>query len=108
VIEDIHWADGATLDLLRFLGRRVATCRALVLVTFRDDEIPSEHPLAAIVGELERQATVRRVHLSPLSDAAVGELAGMSGTPLDPVRLHDLTGGNPFFVTEVLASGDYS
>lgn len=108
VLEDIHWADGATLDLLRFLGRRLTRCHALVLVTFRDDEVTAEHPLAAIVGEIERQPAVIRIGLAPLSETAVAQLACTTGTPLDPTRLHALTGGNPFFVTEVLASGDYS
>jgi DNA-binding CsgD family transcriptional regulator len=108
VVEDVHWADGATLDMLRFLGRRLRRCRALVLATFRDDEVTAEHPLAAIIGELERAPDVTRVRLAPLSDAAVAQLTTATGTHLDPVRLHALTGGNPFFVTEVLASGDYS
>jgi DNA-binding CsgD family transcriptional regulator len=108
VVEDVHWADGATLDMLRFLGRRLRRCRALVLATFRDDEVTAEHPLAAIIGELERAPEVTRVRLAPLSDAAVAQLTTATGTHLDPVRLHALTGGNPFFVTEVLASGDYS
>jgi len=103
VIEDAHWADEATLDLIRFIGRRVATTRALILVTYRDDEIGPRHPLRVVLGDLATSPTVRRMHLPPLSESAVRTLA--AGTDFDPVELHRQTGGNPFFVTEVLAAG---
>jgi predicted ATPase/DNA-binding CsgD family transcriptional regulator len=103
VIEDIHWADEATLDLLRFLGRRVATARALLLATYRDDEVGPRHPLQVALGDLATAAAVRRVALPPLSESAVRALADGSG--LDPEALHRRTGGNPFFVTEALAAG---
>lgn len=103
VIEDAHWADEATLDLLRFIGRRVASTRALMLVTYRDDEIGPRHPLRVVLGDLATSPTVRRMHLPPLSESAVRTLA--AGTDFDPVELHRQTGGNPFFVTEVLAAG---
>ena len=45
VVEDLHWADSATLDMLRFVGRRVDGCRALVLATYRDDDVGPDHPL---------------------------------------------------------------
>jgi predicted ATPase len=67
VVEDAHWADEATLDLLVFLGRRMERTRALLLVTYRDDEVPADHPLHAVVGSLPREA-VRRVWLQPLSE----------------------------------------
>jgi len=103
VIEDAHWADEATLDLLRFIGRRVASTRALMLVTYRDDEIGPRHPLRVVLGDLATSPTVRRMHLPLLSESAVRTLA--AGTDFDPVELHRQTGGNPFFVTEVLAAG---
>lgn len=100
-LDDLHWADEATLDALRFLGRRIATTRVLLVGTFRDDEVGPEHPLRAVVGDLATSPAVRRLPLTRLSQASVRELA--SGSGIDPADLHRQTGGNPFFVTEVLA-----
>ena len=102
-IEDAHWADEATLDLLRFLGRRIETTRAMVVVTYRDDEVGPNHPLRIVVGDLATSPAVRRLGLSRLSERAVALLAQTSAH--DPVELYRLTGGNPFFVTEVLQTG---
>lgn len=74
VIEDAHWADEATLDLLSFLGRRVDTTNALLLVTYRDDEVHSTHPLRAVLGELSG-ALCSRITLRPLSLPSVAALA---------------------------------
>src|SRR5205814_10655256 len=52
VIEDVHWADAATLDLLRYLGRRLDTTRSLVVATYRDDEVGPKHPLRVVLGDL--------------------------------------------------------
>src|SRR5512132_2087054 len=103
VVEDAHWADEATLDLLVFLGRRMERTRALLLVTYRDDELGVDHPLRAVVGRLAPE-TVRHLRLPPLSEAAVAELARRAGRPAAGLRA--LTGGNPLLVTEVLAAGD--
>jgi DNA-binding CsgD family transcriptional regulator len=103
VIEDAHWADAATLDLLRYLGRRIAECRALLVVTFRDDELGPRHPLRITIGDLASAGTLQRIRLEPLSAAAVTTLA--QGTGLAPAELLAQTGGNPFFVTEVIAAG---
>jgi tetratricopeptide (TPR) repeat protein len=103
VVEDAHWADEATLDLLVFLGRRLERTRALLLATYRDDEVGVDHPLREAVGRLAPEA-VRRLRLQPLSAAAVAELARRAGRP--PAGLRALTGGNPLLVTEVLAAGD--
>jgi len=103
VVEDAHWADEATLDLLVFLGRRMERTRALLLVTYRDDELGVDHPLRAVVGRLAPE-TVRHLRLPPLSGAAVAELARRAGRPAAGLR--SLTGGNPLLVTEVLAAGD--
>ena len=100
VIEDVHWADEATLDLLRFLGRRIRHARALVLVTYRDEGLAADDELRVAVGELSTQRSTRRMSLPPLSEAAVAALA--DGTGVEAGELHRLTGGNPFFVTEVL------
>jgi DNA-binding CsgD family transcriptional regulator/tetratricopeptide (TPR) repeat protein len=104
VIEDVHWADEGTLDFLRFLGRRVSDTRSLVICTYRDDEVGPDHPLRPVLGQIIPLETSHRVVVSPLSTEAVSELA--RDRPIDPVRLHQATGGNAFFVTEVLASGD--
>lgn len=102
VFEDVHWADDATLDLLRFLGRRLEPLRAMLVATFRDDEVGPTHPLRVVLGDLATAHAVRRLAIPPLSEQAVGVLAKDSG--LDAGALHRLTGGNPFFVTEILAS----
>ncbi len=101
VFEDLHWADEATLDLLRFLGRRIEHLPALLIGTFRDDEVSCDHPLRRALGVLPRSA-VRRIALAPLSPGAVEELAARAGKSAQGI--HRLTGGNPFFVSEVLAS----
>lgn len=103
VIEDAHWADEATLDLLRFLGRRIANAPALIVVTYRDDEMGATHPLRAALGQLPGSA-LRRVRPAALSPVAVSRLARDAGQPA--TGLHEITGGNPFFVTEALAAGD--
>lgn len=103
VIEDVHWADGATLDLLRFLARRIDSLPLLLVASYRDDEIGDQHPLAVLLGDLATSTAVSRIALDPLSAAAVAELAADSGVNAE--ALHRLTGGNPFYVTEILAAG---
>jgi tetratricopeptide (TPR) repeat protein len=103
VIEDIHWADEATVDLLRFLGRRLRDAAVLLVATYRDEDLAANDPLRAALGEIARQRTTRRVELAPLSAGAVRVLAASSG--LDAAELYRLTGGNPFYVTEVIAAG---
>ncbi|MEQ1786164.1 MAG: AAA family ATPase [Acidimicrobiales bacterium] len=98
VLEDLQWADEATLDLLCFVARRLAEVPCLVLVTHRDDLAP-EHPTRRALGSLSG-SNVRRVHLPPLSVGAVTRLVG--DRPLDPEALHARTAGNPFFVVELL------
>jgi DNA-binding CsgD family transcriptional regulator/tetratricopeptide (TPR) repeat protein len=105
LVEDAHWADGATLDVLRYLGRRIHTLPALLVVTYRDDDLDGWHPLRTLLGALPT-ATSARVRLGGLSEAAVRELAGAQEG--DPAELHRLTAGNPFFVTEVLAAQDHT
>jgi DNA-binding CsgD family transcriptional regulator/tetratricopeptide (TPR) repeat protein len=100
VLEDVHWADDATLDLIRFLGRRLEQTTTLLIATYRDDELGPRHPLRVVLGDVP---SGRRVALPPLSEDGVRALA--DGSDVDPVELYRLTGGNPFFVTEVLAAG---
>ena len=101
VVEDAHWADEATMDLLVFLGRRVADTRALIIVTYRDDELDLDHPLRAVLAAVAR-AGARRVAVPPLSEGAVVELARSTGR--DPAGLYAVTGGNALLVAEVLSS----
>jgi DNA-binding CsgD family transcriptional regulator/tetratricopeptide (TPR) repeat protein len=101
VIEDAHWADGATLDVLRYLGTRVQNLPAVLLVTYRDDVLARDHPLRSVLGVLGSTAATR-LQLTRLTSDAVREMA--ASTNVDPGELFELTGGNPFFVTEVLAS----
>lgn len=101
IIEDVHWADDSTLDFIRYIARRLTGVRAMLLLTYRDDEITTAHPLRRVLGELPSSATVR-VPLKPLSRDAVEELAKHSHRAAE--GLFDATGGNPFFVTEVLAT----
>jgi DNA-binding CsgD family transcriptional regulator/tetratricopeptide (TPR) repeat protein len=112
VFEDVHWADEATLDLLRHTGRRIQRERALLLVSFRDDEsgartasgtAGTSAPLRQALGELSRQRATRRVTLPPLSRTGIERL--VAGTGLDAAEVHTLTGGNPYFVAEVIRGG---
>jgi DNA-binding CsgD family transcriptional regulator/tetratricopeptide (TPR) repeat protein len=98
VIEDAHWADEATLDVVRYVGRRIGALPAMLVVTFREDELGADHPLRGVIGALPAHTT-HRVHLDPLSAAAVAHLTEGSG--LDADEAMRITGGNPFFVTEV-------
>ena len=101
VFEDVHWADEATLDLIKFLARRLHRTRTLLAITYRDDEIGPRHPLRLVIGDLPR-ASIRRLPLAPLSELAVAQLAKKAGRT--SAGLHELTGGNPLFVTELLAA----
>ncbi len=101
VFEDMHWADEATLDLLKYLGRRIHRTHAMLVVTYREDEVGSRHPLRFVIGDLPR-ATTHRMSLLPLSETAVAQLAQQAGQP--STGLHRITAGNPFFVTEALAA----
>jgi DNA-binding CsgD family transcriptional regulator/tetratricopeptide (TPR) repeat protein len=103
VVEDIHWADDATLDLLRFLARRLRGVPAMVIATYRDDDLAATEPLRVALGDLATQRSARRIELAPLSADAVRTLA--AGSALAPAELYRLTGGNPFYLTEVLQAG---
>jgi DNA-binding CsgD family transcriptional regulator len=100
VIEDVHWADTATLDLIRFLARRIARVRALILITYRDEEVDARSPVRNLLGEAPA-GTVERMTMAPLSLAAVTSLAAKHGRRGE--ELFTLTAGNAFLVTEALA-----
>jgi len=103
VLEDLHWADEATRDLLRLLGRRVEALGTVVIGTYRDDELGPSDPLRIVLGDLESTTAALRLRLPPLTPHAVRKLAAPHG--MDPTDLYAKTAGNPFFVTEVLAGG---
>jgi DNA-binding CsgD family transcriptional regulator/tetratricopeptide (TPR) repeat protein len=100
VLEDLHWADEATIDVLALVGARIATVPALVLASYRDDELDRTHRLRVVLGEVVRSPG--RIGVDRLSQAAVAELAAPHG--VDANELYARTGGNPFFVTEALAT----
>jgi DNA-binding CsgD family transcriptional regulator/tetratricopeptide (TPR) repeat protein len=104
VIEDLHWADEATLDVLGLLARRIGDRPVLVLASFRDDELDRHDPLRVLLGELATAPDVMRMPLAPLSREAVATLATPHGVDAD--ALYEATDGNAFFVTEVLAGAD--
>jgi DNA-binding CsgD family transcriptional regulator len=99
VFEDLHWADEATLDLLRYAGRRIGSTPSILVISVRDDEPMDTAPLQAVIGELTRAGAITRVPLRPLSRSGVAEL--VAGHRDDADVVHRRTGGNPFFVTEV-------
>ena len=103
VFEDVHWADDATLDLLRYLGRRISGTRTLVIATYRRDEVGPRHPLRTVMGDLATAPAVTRMDLPPLTREAVTRMA--AGVDVDVDELYRITAGNPFFVTEVVAAG---
>jgi DNA-binding CsgD family transcriptional regulator len=102
VLEDTQWADEATLDIIKFLGRRIVTTNGLLILTYRDVEVDVDHPLREVIGELPPQNLVR-MPLSRLSAQALTSMTVSESFDIDAVFA--LTGGNPLFVTEVLASG---
>jgi DNA-binding CsgD family transcriptional regulator/tetratricopeptide (TPR) repeat protein len=111
VMEDVQWADQATLDLLLHLARRIHTCRALVIVTYRREDVDGTYGLRQLLGDTASATGTRRLDVAPLSlDAVATLVATCSGSDagrsrMDAVRLHAITRGNAFFVTEVLSSG---
>jgi DNA-binding CsgD family transcriptional regulator len=102
LIEDIHWADDATLDLFRYLGRRIRAMRTLVIATFRNDEGPSRSRLAALWADMPLECR-ERIELERLSPAAVATLAARGGHAAAQ-EIYSVTGGNPFHITEYLAT----
>jgi DNA-binding CsgD family transcriptional regulator/tetratricopeptide (TPR) repeat protein len=101
VVEDAHWADAASLDIIRYLARRIDRLAALLMVSYRDEELDDDHPFRRMVGALAGPS-VLRIELEGLSDAAVAELAAAAGLDAGPVVA--AVGGNPFYLTEILAA----
>jgi ATP/maltotriose-dependent transcriptional regulator MalT len=107
VVEDLHWADDATIDALRFVCRRLNTLTATVVLTYRDDDVSDTHSLRRLLGALATQP-VHRLELQPLSRRAVLALGAQANADVavDVDSVLAVTRGNPFFVTELLACGD--
>jgi DNA-binding CsgD family transcriptional regulator/tetratricopeptide (TPR) repeat protein len=103
IVEDLHWADEATLDVVRVVARHAGDAGLLLVLSYRSDELHRDHPLRMVLGELPCGDAVTRLELATLSRETVAELAGRSG--LDAGELYERTAGNPFFVTETLAAG---
>ena len=102
VIEDVHWADEATLDLVTYVGRRIEGTSGLMMLTYRDTDVVNDHPVRRVLGALPHKP-VERIALAPLSRDAVTQLAGNA---IEGDSIWRITGGNPFFVTELLGSGE--
>lgn len=107
VVEDTHWADHATLDFLKFLGRRISMLPVVLAMTYRDDEVAEDHPLTQVLGDLP-SAYTHRLHLEPLSVSGVAQLISNSGIDHSADDLFVVTDGNPFFVSELLAAESHS
>lgn len=103
-VEDVHWADDATLDVLRYLVRRIGSLPAVLVLTYRDDELTRDNPLHELLGLASGAERLRRLPLARLSEDAVRRLGEGSG--VDAGHLFSLTAGNPFFVHAVLAAGE--
>jgi DNA-binding CsgD family transcriptional regulator/tetratricopeptide (TPR) repeat protein len=106
-LEDLHWSDRSTRDLLRFLVRNLTHGRVMVIGTYRTDELNERHPFRTLLAELGRSGQVDRIELAPFTRSEVhDQLAGILGHPPEHplvARLHDRGGGNAFFTEELLA-----
>jgi DNA-binding CsgD family transcriptional regulator len=110
VVEDLHWADRSTRDLLAYLATYLRSGRVMVVLTFRSDELDRRHPLRGLLGELARNRRTRRLDLARFTRAGLAEqLAGLLGAEV-PARLVDdiyaRSEGNPFFAEELLLAGE--
>jgi len=100
VIEDAHWADNATLDLIKCISRRISFLNILLVISYRTDEINVNHPLHQCLGDFPH-SILRRFNLAPLSEHGVALMATAAGK--SSTGLHTVTAGNPFYITEHLA-----
>ena len=108
IVEDLHWSDQSTRDLLGFLVRNLRDVPVMLVFTYRSDELHRRHPLLPFLAELERTGRVERIELAPFGrrDAA-DQLAAIAGRDLDPAlveSIHARSGGNAFFAEELLAA----
>lgn len=101
VIEDTQWGDEATLDVVNYLGRRIAQTNGMLILTFRDGEVDDDHPLRGVMGALPAESVVR-IQIGGLSEDAVSSL--IAGSTFDAERVHAATGGNPFLAIEIASA----
>jgi len=101
IVEDIHWADEATLDFIKFFARRITQFNCLLILTYRDNEVHAKHPVTDVLGQIAPDS-FSRIKLPPLSRQAVENLSAQKGYSGEDV--YKVSGGNPFYVTEILAS----
>lgn len=101
IIEDTQWADEATFDVIKYVGRRIARTNAILILTYRDGEIDHDHPLRGVIGDIPAQNVIR-IQLQGLSLGSVASMLGDSG--LDPAEVFEATRGNPFLIIESASS----
>lgn len=101
IIEDTHWADEATLDVIKYVGRRIARTNAVLILTYRDGDVDHDHPLRGVIGDIPAQDIIR-IQLQGLTHAGVTSM--LADTGLDPSDVFDATRGNPFLVVESVSS----
>src|SRR5699024_9853585 len=110
VIEDLHWSDRSTLDLLRFATRALVSARVLLVLTYRTEDVVRTHPLRPFLAELERLRSVHRLTIPRLTPTEVGmQVEGIRGSAPDNhalTRIHTRSEGVPFFVEELLGAGE--
>jgi class 3 adenylate cyclase len=107
ILEDVHWADAATRELLDHLCRRLTNVRSLLLVTYRSDELDRRHPLAPVLQSWRRSGTAELVTLAPLDRGQIAEIisAIRGGEQVEPEfceLMYARTEGNPFVLEEML------
>ncbi|MBJ2135180.1 AAA family ATPase [Paraglaciecola chathamensis] len=100
IFEDVHWADHATLDLFKFLARRIAFVKCMLVISYRDDEVGETHPFRTVLDVLPSSHT-SRISIAPLTVEGIAQLA--QNSQHDSATLLKVTAGNPFYITELLA-----
>jgi len=112
VVEDLHWADESTRDVLRFVVARMRSEHLLVVATYRSDDVHRRHPLRPVIAELHRQRPVEHVELAPFTPDELREFTTATrGEPLDDVEfdaVRSRSDGNAFFAEELLDAGQSS
>ncbi|MDR7383131.1 helix-turn-helix transcriptional regulator [Promicromonospora iranensis] len=112
VVEDAHWADASTRDVLRFLAARARSENLLIVVTYRSDDVDRRHPLRPLLAELSRLEHVERMDLQPFDEKELREFTtALAGRPLAAgsfAEVLDRSEGNAFFAEELLDAGPSS
>ena len=109
VLEDLHWADRATRDLVAFLARTLRSGRLALAISYRSDELHRRHPLRPLLAELVRVPVVERLELAPFTRVELAEhLEAVAGAPLPAEQVEGIyarSEGNPFYAEQMLAAG---